>query len=414
MADEDVGLLDAGAETDTASDVSEDVAEVPGSDQADADRGTEVDGGQDQADKPGDGRTVPVKWREAIAKVKESDPALAKELSRSYWKTQQYEKLGAPAELQSLKEAVELHGGIEGIQGIVEEVEAARALDGGLEKGDPQVVEGYVRDFPEGFKKIVPVALSALAKNFPESYEKIGATILHNTFAGRQIYDAAARLGAALKAGDAKAAVADYDKIVDLLLYVQGQASKSQEDPYADRAKQLEEKEQAIAKQERTGFVDRVRNVVDPMIVRDVNKQIATALKGRAMEPAARDRFLNEIRGKLADKVHSDQNYARQWPGVRDARDHDRAVKFNYAAYAKALPAIVTSVMKDPVWSRYFSGGGAALVRRAASSGNGNQPIVGVPSIADVDFNRTDKSTFLATKSSHGTAWLKTGKQAKW
>jgi hypothetical protein len=411
MADEDVGLLEVGAEDTGGSEVVEtDDGAVPGESEQDL----HPEGDQPEGtDKPGDGRTVPVKWREAIAKVKESDPALAKELSRSYWKAQQYEKLGPPMELQAIKEAVELHGGIEGVQQIVEEVEAARALDGGLEQGDPQVVEGYVRDFPEGFKKIVPVALSALAKNFPESYEKLGSQILHNTFSNGQIYDAASRLGTALKAGDAKAAIADYDKIVNLLLYVQGQASKSQEDPYADRAKQLDEREGKIAAAQKTEFVNGVRNKVDPMIVRDVNKQIAASLKGRVMEPQARDRFLNEIRGKLADKVHSEPNYARQWPGVRDARDPDRAVKFNYAAYSKALPAIVTSVMKDPVWSRYFSGGGTAPARRATPS-NGNQAVVGVPSIGDVDFSRTDKSTFLATKSSHGTAWLRTGKQAKW
>jgi hypothetical protein len=194
---------------------------------------------------------------------------------------------------------------------------------------------------------------------------------------------------------------------------VQGQASKSQEDPYADRAKQLDEREGKIAAAQKTAFVDGVRGEVDPMIVRDVNRQIAGALKDRKMEPAARNRLMNEIRGMLANKVHSDANYARQWPGIRDAKDHGRAVKFNYAAYSKALPEIVKGVLKDPVWSRYFGGNGAAPTRRATPS-NGNQAVVGVPSIGDVDFSRTDKSTFLATKSSHGTAWLRTGRQAKW
>lgn len=424
MDGEDVGLLDVG--TADESGASEEVVSVlPGEDAGNADSdgadGAATDGqqGADKGDEQGDRRALPLQIRNAIRKFTQANPEFAKENPRfekevvgALFTQKALGELGGIQAVRQLKEAIDLHGGVEGLQEMASEVEGSRALDVGLEKGDPQVIENYVKEFPEGFKRIVPTALDALAKNFPEDYQRVGSTILHNTFRDNRSYDDLGSLGQIIGASKDANAIAAYNRLVDLLTNVQKNATDRKADPYADRAKQLDEREQNIAKQNQTSFLNGVRGEVDNSIVKDVNKMLVTALKGRVMEVPARNRLMNEIRGALATKVHSEPNYSRQWPGVRDAGDHGRAVKFNYAAYAKALPGVVSSIMKDPVWQRYFSGAQrpAAQVRTERPA---NTTVAGRPQIGDVDFNRTDKATFLGSRQ-HGTAWLKNGKQAKW
>lgn len=425
MDGEDVGLLEVGADTDAGTG-GEDTPVLPAEDVGDAsgdgsnDTAADSSGQQDADKAEGDKRTLPVQVRNALRKFTQSNPDFAKEFPRfekdvvgALFARQAINAMGGLPALNQLKETVELHGGVEGIQQMVEEVEASRELDKGFETGDPKVVEGYVRDYPEGFKKIIPTALNALAKNFPEDYNRVGSTILHNTLRNNNLYESVVRIGEALKAGDAKAAVADYDKLVDFLASVQKTGTTQQSDPYEKDRQEIEAQRQSIANERKTAFVDKVRSEVDPMIVRDVNKIVGAALKGRQMEVSARNRLMNEIRGMLANRVHNEPNYSRQWPGVRDAGDHGRAVKFNYAAYSKALPTVVSTVMKDPVWVRYFGGAQQRTVSRPAGERQVNTTVAGRPQIADVDFNRTDKATFLGSRA-HGTAWLKSGKQAKW
>jgi hypothetical protein len=419
---EDVGLLDAGvveenADTGGASDVSalDTATEEPGNDLGDLVQ----EGEQQDKGAEGDKRTLPVQVRNAIRKFTQANPDFAKENPRfekevvgALFTQKALNELGGIQAIRSLKETVEMHGGVEGLQELASEVEGSRALDVGLEKGDPKVIENYVKEFPEGFKRIVPTALDALAKSFPEDYQRLGSNILHNTFRDNRSYEDLGSLGQIIGASKDANAIAAYNRLVDLLTNVQKNATSKQADPYADRAKQLDEREQSLAKKDQTSFLNGVRAEVDTAVVKDVNKMIAAALKGRVMEPQARNRFLNEVRTAIATKVHSEPNYSRQWPGVRDAADHGRAVKFNYAAYSKAIPAAVSSTMKDPVWRSYFNGA-AKAAPTARTERPANATVTGRPAIGDVDFSRTDKATFLGSRT-HGQAYLRNGKIAKW
>lgn len=421
--EESVGLLDASADSGVAEDVATDEEVVAGTeDTSTASDGSDSarDGDDASADaKDGDKRTLPVQVRNALRQISQKDPEFAKQFPRlekevvgALFARQAVNDMGGLTALKSMKDALDLHGGVEGIQELVGEVEGSRALDVGLEKGDPQVIENYVKEFPEGFKRIVPTALDALAKSFPEDYQRLGSNILHNTFRDNRSYDDLGSLGQIIGASKDANAIAAYNRLVDLLTNVQKNATSKQADPYADRAKQLDEREQNIVKERQTSFLNGVRNEVDTAVVKDVNKMIATALKGRVMDPQARNRFLNEVRSAIATKVHSDPSYSRNWPGVRDAADHGRAVKFNYAAYSKAIPAAVSGIMKDPVWRSYFNGA-AKAPPQARTDRPANTTVAGRPAIGEVNFDRTDKATFLGSRT-HGTAWLRNGKQAKW
>src|SRR5262249_17510954 len=145
---------------------------------------------------------------------------------------------------------------------------------------------------------------------------------------------------------------------------VQKSATTAQADPLADRRKELDEREQTLAEQGRKEFFKGVRGEVNTQVTRAINTQLVSVLKGRKMDAPVRNRLMGEITSALASKVHSDPTYAKQQPGIMASGDRDRAIKFNMAAYSRALPNVIKEVLKDPVWVKYF--GGSAPPRVAA------------------------------------------------
>src|SRR6266849_186514 len=114
-----------------------------------------VDGGSPQEtdqESAKDGRYGTKEFKAHFAKIKEVDPIAAKAFERAFWKVQGVDKLGTTQELTALKEAVELHGGVEGLGKMAESVEQYNQLEQGFQKGDPKVIEGWAADYPDGFK----------------------------------------------------------------------------------------------------------------------------------------------------------------------------------------------------------------------------------------------------------------------
>lgn len=416
MEGEDVGLLDVQSDGADSEVIESDVA-------SGGDSGVSGDGenqqlsridersdtNADQQDKPGDQRTIPGKWKEAIARVKESDPALAKELSRAYFKTQQIDKLGSTAELTALKEAVELHGGIEAIEEMKQEVEAARLLDSGFEKGDPKIIEGFVRDFPDGFKRLMPAAMDALQKLDTQAFNRLGSDIASRIFENYGVFNAIGQLGEALKAENAPPeAVKLYNEIVKFLGDMQGLAKQGKTDPYADRAKELDQREQTIAEQQKQAFVSGINAEVNTLRTRIVNQQMATLLKGKKLDSAQRNRVMREISADFKGKIDGDELYRRQYVSLIGSGDRDKTIRHMTAWSQKHLPTIVSNVLKG-----FNLLGTTRTAAPAARTTSANGAVNGRPKIGDVDFGRTDQATFLASRE-HGTAWLKNGKQAKW
>src|SRR5882672_2889828 len=177
MEGEDLGLLDGTGEAAGGGEGGDGGGEetfiLPeGEGEGGAGGGEETPPG-DEADPDAAGRAIvkvePLAIRKALREISTTNPEFAKKfptlekaVTTALYKSGQIEKFGGVQAISAAMEAIELHGGVEGVQELADEVAAARELEVGFERGDPKVIDGWAKDFPLGFKKLIVPALDRL------------------------------------------------------------------------------------------------------------------------------------------------------------------------------------------------------------------------------------------------------------
>lgn len=415
MADE-LEVLDAGVEQGGGDDgfpgdeSSADQSDNESLDsQADASEQKEgVDGAA-----PADKRYGPKEVKADVARLKEIDPNLAKRFERAYWKVAGVDKLGTTQELTALKEAVELHGGVEGLTSMAEEVQAGRALEQGFEKGDPKVIDGWANDYPDGFKKLIIPAFDRLERLDPQFHEQAASTVSTKFLEKYGVFDAVGQLGAALRDGKTEDAARLYNELVSKVFQpMRNMATKSASDPLASDREQLDAKREELSKQEKSMFYGSVRSEVNQQVSRAMNAELAKLLRGRKLDAEMGNRVRSEITSEIKGLLTAQADYAKRYETVMGSGDRDKAIKFVVDNASRNMSKAVQTVLKYRNLLNGNNGTGKAAAKPAPKGGS-PAVIAGRPAISDVDFGKTDKATFLGSRQ-HGTAWLKSGKQAKW
>jgi hypothetical protein len=156
-----------------------------------------------------------------------------------------------------------------------------------------------------------------------------------------------------------------------------------------------------------------VRTDVNTQVMAYTNRLLRQELAGRKLRVDTANRVRKQINEDLAAAVNTAPGYADRYKAVMGQGDHGRAVGFIVAAARQKLPLIIKRVLRD------FNLGGKPGVTGMRRIGGGGGPrtgttVAGRPKTADVDFTRTDKATWLGSLTSHGEAWLKNGKKARW
>lgn len=380
--------------------------------EADSD-GAEREAADSDGPVPADGRYGSKEFKADYDKIKAIDPAAAKAFQRAYWKVAGVDKLGTTQELTALKEAVELHGGVESLSQMAEEVAAGRTLEEGFQRGDKSVIEGWAKDYPDGFKKLVLPALEKLAQIDPAYHEIATSTVSTRFLENYGVFDAIGQLGEALKAQKPEDAIRLYNDLVGKVFQpMRALAQKGNESPNKERESALDQREQQITESEKKAFYGSVRTEVNTNTGREMNKEIAKLMRGKKFSSSEQG---NRVRGQITEElkrlVSSTPDYGKRYEAVMGQRDRDKAIAFISSNATRQMSKAVQAVLKD---FNLLGGNGAARpVGKPAPKGITNNTVAGRPAISDVDFSKTDKATYLGSRS-HGTAWLKSGKQAKW
>src|SRR5271156_5219785 len=399
---EDVGTND--------SDVSMDDSSV--NEQPNEQVGAEADAKVEGQEPKEDGRKVQAAVRSHLAELKKANPSLAKELERIYWKGQNIDKLGTTQELTALKEAVELHGGVESLATMAEEVEAGRQLEEGFKAGDPKVIEGWAKDYPDGFKKLILPAVERLAQLDPKFHEQTVSTIATKFFETYGVFDGVGQLGDALRNGKIEDAVRLYNDLVGKVFSpMRNLATKAAENPYKDREAELNDREAKIGEQAKQAFFGGVRQEVNQQVGRAMNAEIAKLLRGTKLGPEMGNRVRSEVTAEIKQLLIAQADYAKRYETIMASNDREKATKFVVDNAVKNMPKAVQTVLKY----RNLLGANGNVARTAtkgAAKPGVTPTVAGRPNIADVDFERTDKATFLGSRQ-HGQAFLKSGKIAK-
>jgi hypothetical protein len=429
MDGEELGLIDGtgeAVETDSGSEESF-IEESPGEGNEpsgeDAGTGDGESGDSNRGDGEGSHAIVkaePLAIRKALREITTANPEFAKKfpnleksVTTALYKADQITKFGGLQKVSEAFEALEVHGGIEGLQDLVSEVELTRELEKGFERGDPKVVEGWAKDYPVGFKKLIAPAFDKLETVDKQHYEAVACYVLGKIFDNYGVFNTIAALGESLGAGKTEEAIASFNKVAKFLGSAKDLATKAKFGE-TDRDAELDEREKSIADRDKKAFYGSVRADVNTAVMSEMNRLIRLELpKGKMIKVDMANRLRKEINAELMRVVITRPGYAERYESVMNARDKDRAARFIISNAKQQLPKVVRQLvsefgLKTPVTSRANSSATRRVVDGAA------RVIAGRPKTADIDFARTDKSTWLATMGSHGSAWLKNGKQAKW
>lgn len=423
---EDPGGTEPGGEEGGSGEEEIEVPEGEGETPPEGEEGGE-EGGEREGEREPAGRPLPLDVRKAIRDLVSRDPdfgkkypRLERQLTAGLYKANEADRLGGIPKLRAAVEALEEHGGPQGLREMAEEVEASRTLEEGFRQGDPDLVKHWSEAYPDGFKMLVGPAL--------EKLEQMDL-VAHDRALAMPMYKALDRTGVIGTVADLEAAIAG-EKFEDIQKYF-GSLKKFLLDlrEYAGRAKgpdplkgerdKFAQEKNEFASERDAAFRGDVQNTVNGQIMGTVNKLLRQELAGRKLQLNTANRIRKQINIDLQDALRAHARnpatgYASRYTALKDAKDHDRLANLIAGAARAKLPLIVKHVLRDFNLGRSAAGGG---VRRSAGGGRGtgtSSTVAGRPKTADIDFTKTDKSTWLATMSTHGTAWLKSGKQAKW
>lgn len=440
MDGEDLGLLDGtgeaaggdeggsgGEETFILPEGADDGA-AAGADGGDAAAGAEDDqAGADGADRS---RAIvkfsPTEVKKGLRELVSQNPEFAKKfptlekaVATALFKDARVAQLGGLEKINQLAEAVEVHGGIDGIQEMAEELTISRELEHGFEIGDPKVIDGWATDYPAGFKKLIVPALNKLEKLDDEHFDAVASYITNKIFERTGAYSAIAAIGEALQAQKPEDAVKHFNGLAKLIGTMKTLATKATSGR-TDRDAELDDREKSIAERDKTAFYGSVRQDVNTQVMSEMNRLIRLSLPaGKQIRVEQANRLRKEINAELMRVVTTKAGYADRYESVMNARNKDRAVRFIVQNVKAVMPAVVKQLLREfnLMGAAAGAGGRGNLQRRAANGGSGGSggsgTVSGRPKIPDVDFTRTDKAVFIASRE-HGTAWLKSGKQAKW
>lgn len=381
-------VIDAGAANETtdagagAGDgVESDAPDVSGGD-ADADAG--AGGGAGNADQRdgaqgGDGRTLPKNIQSTLKLLKEAHPELAKdieELRKGVFDSRQHrEFFKTPTEARQAKATLDLLGGSEGISNLQSKVAAVEQLDAALEVGDPQSIEDFASDFPDGFKKLAGPYLDKLQALDPQSYAK---TLQPHVFASME----AAGMGSVLDAIGQAIAGNDLAKAKDLigksLAWYEGQKQQAGQRTKADdpeRVKFENDKKAFNQTREKTFREDIGRQTMGNQ--RDqVNKALAPYLKTKALSVDAKADLTDGIDREIQKLLKADSTYQSQVKALLTAktRDSGKIVQYINAAVDEAARKATTAV-----WTRRGYGSVPRAAAVAAADKNQRGAVVNPP-----------------------------------
>ena len=417
---EDSGVADLGGEESGGEETPiEGETETETPEDGSTPSGTEITGESEEGEGERSGRALPQQVRLALREFAQNNPEFAKKFPRlerqltdAMFKTAQLSKLGGLAALREAHEAIEAHGGAEGLRELAETAQASRVLEEGMNTGDPVLANTWAETAPEGFKSFGRPYLEKLEQLDLAAHDWNVAPDMVKTLTRTGVYDSMAELETAI-AGERLADVqSTFQKLKKYFLDLRhfGNATKGP-DPLKAERERFDAERQEFATEQRKTFYGGVRSEVNTQVMGFTNRLLRQELHGRTIRLETANRLRKQINEDLAAAVKNADGYADRYKAVMGQNDHSKSVQFIVAAAKAKLPMVVKRVLRD----FNLAGTAPAGVRRAAPGAGrqGTSVSVGRPKTEDVDFTRTEKSNWL-TMRNHGEAWLKNGKKAKW
>jgi len=206
-------------------------------------------------------------------------------------------------------DALEEHGGLEGLAEKAEALQDYGRLEELYEKGNPEFIDRLAEASPEAFSKVMPAGLERWRQTDPEMYSHVLAKVMVNTLDSARVSDQLAQIYQSLEKPEQKEAVA---RIWQMIEGFRQTASKAPEPKTADpREKALNQREQELTQRQveaamapvRTAGIQHIAKVID----REMTLSYQWSETDSDIQQAIRERVQEEL-VKLSKKTGFDKD----------------------------------------------------------------------------------------------------------
>lgn len=434
---EDLGLLDGTGTGDAGGDeggeesfIEEETGGGEGGSEDEAGAG-DAGGEEESAAAGGDQHAIvkvtPDVVKKALREITTANPEFAKKfptlekaITTALYKDSRIRALGGLQTINQLAEVVEAHGGIEAIEQSAEELRLFREMEGGMKKGDPLIIDGWLKDYPNGLKRLLIPAIEKIAKIDDAFIDKVICNQADKILVRCGVYGAIKKLGESLTAGKNEEAVSSYNDLVKFFAEFKNLAAAAKGTDDTGRDSELDEREKDIEQRDRDALYRSARLEVNPLLMVQVNKLIRKFLPpGKKIKVEQANRLRKEINAEARAAMNAKSDFAAKFEALMQGGEQKPLVKFIYTRAVAELPRVVQQLMREfglrGVGSASGGGNGSGARRTARREAGGT--VAGKPKHEDIDWTKTDKSVWLASVSagkSVGPIFLRNGKQAQW
>jgi hypothetical protein len=364
----DVGTQDDGAQADaggagSGGDASQvdDRGDAGAADQGDqgdgadksgvgADDAANADGSAADASKL-DARTLPPSVKATLAELQAKDPKAHAWLKDRLWAEKRFRD-EVPGGLEEVKQLRSTVGGLKELVGpqhanstpeqiisaVKAEVSEWRAVDAMLDKGDANVLATIAEQFPDGFKKLLPLAVNEFAARDLPGFQKWGAQMIDGELQTGNIFGRLAFIDRLLAKNDVEGVKAELKGITDFFSQYKTIAAKKIEEAAPDpkaatREKELDSREHQLWVQESAGPINREKT---SLVKAAVQQYIP---KGETLDEETLAAIEVHVNRFLDPLLQADPNFGPTFKTFEQNRDAEGMKKFLLAKVKELLPS---------------------------------------------------------------------------
>lgn len=352
---------------------------------------------------------------------------LLKQLQDAYFRNQTFEKsFPSAAEAASVKQLIEDVGGVEGIASLQEKMTAYSNQDEALSSGNPEVLDSFFQDFPEGAAKLAPAYLDKLFNSNPEAFVDTLNPYIAGFLVRSEVYrtnDRSYNLPSFLEAmsreSDPKLLAAGYKEISKWVTdaHNKGVASYAKNKPSGSvpQDAKLTERETALKEREQKIFDSSMGEKVKESILPAINSEVAKYAKQYGLGKEQAEDFKLRLDSEITALMNNDKTFRQQY-NIRlnsKTRTPESLGKFVGAEYAKFLRDNSLTIAKKVHGAPRNSTQVTQVVKptgpKTTTSG-GPLRVANKPDRTQVDWDKPDAQLNWIKQQ----AYLKNGKFVSW
>jgi hypothetical protein len=409
----DTDVVDTDTDHDAGGDGSADAGDG-GGDGAEADAG-----GEEKLD----GRKGPQAIRNAVKAASDAVPEQAarlKEMANGYFREQAYKATFAtPQEAASAKQLIESVGGVEGIAKFQERDQIYQAQDAMFEEGNPEVLDDFFEDFPDGAVALAPAYLDRLAKVNPEA---LSAAVMPHVVGVLQ----GIGFDSFLRTMHAESDPAKFKGLVEQLYnWFAGEHKKAGQlrqpaakNPGTDRIKQQQTK---LDQEREQLFSDGVTAKVRTSTGAEMSSVVDQQAKRYGWNDKQKAHYQKTLGQRVVDALNADETYKSQLKIKQSskARTHDTVANHISGAFNEKLKDmafdVATEIYGAPKGGKGKPGGKptTGVVKPGTpktAPGGGPILVSAQPSREQVDWRKPNAEELWIMNQ----AWLKSGRFVTW